>query len=76
MKCRSAEELETAATELKNSLRSIEWDLEDLEDTVKIVEKNPTKFRINGAELAIRKGKDSLFKKNPQNYHRFIFKLH
>lgn len=53
---RSAEELETAATELKNSLRSIEWDLEDLEDTVKIVEKNPTKFRINGAELAIRKG--------------------
>ena len=75
MKCRSAEELETAATELKNSLRSIEWDLEDLEDTVKIVEKNPTKFRINGAELAIRKGKDSLFKK-PQNYHRFIFKMH
>jgi syntaxin 6 len=53
---RTAEEQEWAATELKNSLRSIEWDLEDLEDTVQIVEKNPTKFRIDGAELAVRKG--------------------
>jgi len=53
---RTAEEQEWAATELKNSLRSIEWDLEDLEDTVQIVEKNPTKFRIDGSELAVRKG--------------------
>jgi len=53
---RNAEELEWTSTELKNSLRSIEWDLEDLEDTVQIVEKNPTKFRIDGAELAVRKG--------------------
>jgi len=53
---RSVEEQEWSATELKNSLRSIEWDLEDLEDTVQIVEKNPTKFRIDGAELAVRKG--------------------
>merc|ERR1712013_42817 len=52
----SVEEQEWSATELKNSLRSIEWDLEDLEDTVQIVEKNPTKFRIDGAELAVRKG--------------------
>lgn len=41
---------------MKNSLRSIEWDVEDLEDTIQIVEKNPTKFRIDGAELAVRKG--------------------
>eukprot|EP00092_Neocalanus_flemingeri_P011382 GFUD01012265.1.p1 GENE.GFUD01012265.1~~GFUD01012265.1.p1 ORF type:complete len:249 (+),score=81.18 GFUD01012265.1:73-819(+) len=53
---RTVEEQEWSATELKNSLRSIEWDLEDLEDTVQIVEKNPTKFRIDGAELAVRKG--------------------
>jgi len=53
---RTPEEQEWSATELKNSLRSIEWDLEDLEDTVQIVEKNPTKFRIDGAELAVRKG--------------------
>jgi len=53
---RTQEEQEWTATELKNSLRSIEWDVEDLEDTIQIVEKNPTKFRIDGAELAIRKG--------------------
>lgn len=53
---RTSEEHEWSSTELKNSLRSIEWDLEDLEDTVQIVEKNPTKFRIGGAELAVRRG--------------------
>ena len=53
---RTQEEQEWTATELKNSLRSIEWDVEDLEDTIQIVEKNPTKFRIDGAELAVRKG--------------------
>ncbi len=52
---RSREEQEWAATELRNALRSIEWDLEDLEDTVAIVEKNPTKFRIASSELALRK---------------------
>ena len=34
---RSLEEQEWSATELKNSLRSIEWDLEDLEDTVQVL---------------------------------------
>jgi len=53
---RTLDDQEGCITELKNSLRSIEWDLEDLEDTVQIVEKNPTKFRIDGAELAVRKG--------------------
>lgn len=53
---RTSEEQEWTATELKNSLRSIEWDLEDLEDTIQIVEKNPTKFRIEASELAVRKG--------------------
>jgi len=52
---RSAEEQEWATTELRNSLRSIEWDLEDLDDTVQIVEKNPAKFRIEASELAVRK---------------------
>lgn len=53
---RSYEEQEWAATELRNALRSIEWDLEDLDDTVQIVERNPTKFRISASELALRKG--------------------
>ncbi|XP_044761249.1 syntaxin-6 isoform X1 [Coccinella septempunctata] len=53
--CVSKEEIEWINTELKNSLRSIEWDLEDLEDTIDIVEKNPTKFKIDNKELTLRK---------------------
>ncbi|KAL1518128.1 hypothetical protein ABEB36_001800 [Hypothenemus hampei] len=49
------DEIEWTNTELKNSLRSIEWDLEDLEDTIEIVEKNPTKFKIDNKELTKRK---------------------
>lgn len=30
-------EAEWTTTELRNSLRSIEWDLEDLEDTINIL---------------------------------------
>lgn len=33
----STDEIEWTNTELKNSLRSIEWDLEDLEDTIDIL---------------------------------------
>lgn len=49
------EELEWTSTELRNALRSIEWDLEDLEETIGIVEKNPKKFRIDSAELRSRR---------------------
>jgi Syntaxin 6, N-terminal. len=34
------DELEWTTTELRNSLRSIEWDLEDLEDTINILYNN------------------------------------
>ncbi|CAG9855796.1 unnamed protein product [Phyllotreta striolata] len=53
--CLTKDEIEWTNTELKNSLRSIEWDLEDLEDTIDIVEKNPTKFKIDNKELTYRK---------------------
>jgi syntaxin 6 len=33
----STAEIEWTTTELRNSLRSIEWDLEDLEDTIYIL---------------------------------------
>ena len=33
----SKDELEWTTTELRNGLRSIEWDLEDLEDTIDIL---------------------------------------
>lgn len=38
------EELDWTTNELRNSLRSIEWDLEDLEETISIVERNPKKI--------------------------------
>ncbi|XP_070176413.1 syntaxin-6-like [Littorina saxatilis] len=51
----SREEVEYTTNELRNSLRSIEWDLEDLEETVSIVEKNPKKFKIDDFELNDRR---------------------
>ncbi|XP_053666849.1 syntaxin-6 [Anopheles marshallii] len=51
----STAESDWTTTELKNSLRSIEWDLEDLEDTISIVEKNPNKFKIDNRELSSRR---------------------
>ncbi|XP_052790798.1 syntaxin-6-like [Mya arenaria] len=51
----SVEEYNWTTNELRNSLRSIEWDLEDLEETVGIVEKNPKKFRIEESELRERR---------------------
>lgn len=33
----SKDEIEWTTTELRNSLRSIEWDLEDLDDTIDIL---------------------------------------
>uniref|UniRef100_A0A0V0G678 Putative snare protein tlg1/syntaxin 6 n=1 Tax=Triatoma dimidiata TaxID=72491 RepID=A0A0V0G678_TRIDM len=51
----SKDELEWTTTELRNALRSIEWDLEDLDDTIAIVEKNPSKFKIDNKELTSRR---------------------
>ncbi|XP_026316867.1 syntaxin-6 isoform X2 [Hyposmocoma kahamanoa] len=48
-------EAEWTSTELRNALRSIEWDLEDLEDTISIVEKNSSKFKIDNKEICDRK---------------------
>ena len=49
------EELDWTTTELRNGLRSIEWDLEDLEETIGIVENNPKKFKLDEAEISIRR---------------------
>ncbi|KAJ8866301.1 hypothetical protein PR048_032144 [Dryococelus australis] len=35
--CLAKDELEWTTTELRNALRSIEWDLEDLDDTINIL---------------------------------------
>ncbi|XP_018116468.1 syntaxin-6 isoform X2 [Xenopus laevis] len=49
------EELDWTTNELRNSLRSVEWDLEDLDETISIVESNPRKFSLDQAELWQRK---------------------
>ncbi|XP_051977272.1 syntaxin-6-like [Xyrauchen texanus] len=51
----SKEEVDWTTNELRNSLRSIEWDLEDLDETISIVEANPKKFNLDLMELAKRK---------------------
>lgn len=51
----SKEEMDWTTNELRNSLRSIEWDLEDLDETISIVESNPKKFNLDAAELSKRK---------------------
>ncbi|XP_051549991.1 syntaxin-6 isoform X2 [Myxocyprinus asiaticus] len=51
----SKEEVDWTTNELRNSLRSIEWDLEDLDETISIVEANPKKFNLVAMELAKRK---------------------
>ncbi|XP_066504309.1 syntaxin-6 [Hoplias malabaricus] len=49
------EEIDWTTNELRNSLRSIEWDLEDLDETISIVEANPRKFNLDAVELSKRK---------------------
>nr|CAB3266677.1 syntaxin-6-like [Phallusia mammillata] len=50
------DDYDRVSNELRNSLRSIEWDLEDLDETIGIVESNPHKFHISPGELDTRKG--------------------
>ncbi|XP_077309230.1 syntaxin-6 [Lithobates pipiens] len=49
------EELDWTTNELRNNLRSVEWDLEDLDETISIVESNPRKFSLDPAEMRQRK---------------------
>ena len=49
------EEYNLTTSELRNSIRSIEWDLEDLEETIQIVEGNQRKFNLTAEEIESRK---------------------
>ncbi|KAG5854015.1 syntaxin-10 [Anguilla anguilla] len=51
----SRDELDWSTNELRNCLRAIDWDLEDLHETISIVESNPGKFRLGENELQERK---------------------
>ncbi|XP_061840235.1 syntaxin-10-like isoform X2 [Nerophis lumbriciformis] len=52
----SRDELDWSTNELRNCLRAIDWDLEDLSETISIVESNPGKFRLGEDELRERRG--------------------
>ncbi|CAL8328592.1 unnamed protein product [Merluccius merluccius] len=51
----SRDELDWSTNELRNCLRAIDWDLEDLSETISIVESNPGKFRLGDNELQERR---------------------
>ncbi|ESN98805.1 hypothetical protein HELRODRAFT_67123 [Helobdella robusta] len=51
----SGDELHRISDELRNNLKSVEWDLDDLEDTIKIAEKNQKKFNLDPLELDSRR---------------------
>uniref|UniRef100_A0A8C6UDV4 Syntaxin 10 n=1 Tax=Neogobius melanostomus TaxID=47308 RepID=A0A8C6UDV4_9GOBI len=51
----SRDELDWSTNELRNCLRAIDWDLEDLSETISIVESNPGKFRLGDDELQERR---------------------
>jgi len=48
------DEFEWTTSELLSGLRSIEWDLQDLEDTVSIVKGNRVKFQLDDADVQAR----------------------
>ena len=52
---KKGDEFEWTGSELLSGLRSIEWDLQDLEDTVSIVEGNRQKFQLEEEDVMERK---------------------
>ncbi|PRD33842.1 UNVERIFIED_CONTAM: Syntaxin-6 [Trichonephila clavipes] len=57
----SKEEIEWTTNELKNSFRSIEWDLEDLEETIYCSEINTRKAFIDKTKEEVQSMKDKMF---------------
>ena len=51
---KKGDEFEWTSSELLSGLRSIEWDLQDLEDTVSIVEGNRQKFQLEESDVQER----------------------
>ena len=49
------EEYTWTTSEIKNNIRSIEWDLEDLNETICIVETNPMKFQLTPNDIQERR---------------------
>eukprot|EP00052_Salpingoeca_macrocollata_P003227 m.34876 g.34876 ORF g.34876 m.34876 type:complete len:244 (+) comp13138_c0_seq4:62-793(+) len=50
-----AEEFSWTSKELRSALKSITWDLDDLAETISVVEQAPERFKMSADELASRK---------------------
>jgi len=50
------DEFKWITTQIKNGIKSIEWDIQDLEETIGIVEGNRQRFKLDAAEVESRKG--------------------
>lgn len=50
------DEFKWTTTQIKNGIKSIEWDLQDLEETIGIVEGNRQRFKLDINEVESRKG--------------------
>ena len=61
------EEFNWTSNEIKSNVRSVEWDLEDLEETIGIVESNPSKFTLSMNEIENRKAFISNVKRTMQS---------
>lgn len=48
-------ELEWTASEINRNLKSVDWDVQDLEESINAVANHPTKFSIDATELANRR---------------------
>ena len=66
------EEFNWTSNEIRNNIRSVEWDLEDLEETIGIVESNPTKFTLSPSEISSRKAFIADVKKTVQSIKDYI----
>eukprot|EP00999_Lentomonas_sp_LEN2_P001777 NODE_288_length_1715_cov_36.452771_g259_i0.p1 GENE.NODE_288_length_1715_cov_36.452771_g259_i0~~NODE_288_length_1715_cov_36.452771_g259_i0.p1 ORF type:complete len:255 (-),score=45.26 NODE_288_length_1715_cov_36.452771_g259_i0:304-1068(-) len=49
------QEFKWTVDELNTSLKNVEWDLQDLDETISIVESNPHKFQLDPSELNAQK---------------------
>uniref|UniRef100_A0A3Q4AZI0 t-SNARE coiled-coil homology domain-containing protein n=1 Tax=Mola mola TaxID=94237 RepID=A0A3Q4AZI0_MOLML len=77
----SKEEMDWTTNELRNSLRSIEWDLEDLDETINILKtgtlcSNPKKFNLDAAELSKRKAFITSTRQTVKVCHRWHACMH
>nr|QQY02454.1 syntaxin 6 [Cryptocotyle lingua] len=55
LKADSSKNLPELSDSLRQVLRSIEWDLEDIQETVSIVESNPSRFQLSEKDVAARR---------------------